>query len=835
MSINQCASSNLAKIPVPLVLLILLISLCGVFPASSFASQTIVVNIILNRETKGEFFVNLTDDGDFLVKTADLQAMGITGSFPEFVTIENEPHVSLKSFSGVTFAYSEKNLTLEITATPTLLPTQILDFAPKDPMKVYYPKDSSAFLNYRLDYFSGNSFRFQGLNVTNELGVRSGDFLLLTDSLYTKNDTSNSFVRLSSSLIYDRRQEMERIVLGDVQASSGDLGVGLNLGGLSLSKLYRINPYFINRPTAGLSGLVSLPSDMEVYLNGSRIRTERLSPGEFDLRNITGYGGSSQVEVVLRDPFGREQRIGYPFYFTDILLKKGLHEYSYNLGAIRRDFGVKSNSYGKMAFLGFHNYGITDFLTIGLRGEWAGSAGNMGPQASFLSPVAGTFTASVSGSYDGHGRTGVAGLFGYGYQGRNFSARLFLKGANRDYATIDPLPSTIKTQYEANAGIGYSSMELGSLNLDFASAKIYQGDTARTVTASYSRNLTSNINLFASYKKTLEPVTGDEFFVGINYYPGRQINLSANYRKTGDANTETLVVQKNQPIGEGLGFQASLERTDADNFSLNSFNPSIQYNGPHGIYGVDYSWLNSNSGTRDSSRLSVSGAIAFIGNSIGFIRPVSDSFALVKVGEIEGVRINLNNQEMARTNASGEAFVPDMGSFNYNQVSITDKDISMDYLLSAKLRYISPPYRSGSCVVFDATRVQAVTGTVYAKIGNETKSLEYNEIIMIVDGKPVTLQTGSGGEFYLDNYSIGRADVPDIQDMGCSALERTNVTPLKPGRYKASVSYEGKACSFAFDIPGSSEMIIDLGKITCEFPVLGESSLLDPPIQQNGK
>jgi outer membrane usher protein FimD/PapC len=789
-----------------------------------------IVNIILNRETKGEFFVNLTDGGDFLVKTSDLQAMGVTGPFPESVAIDNEPHVALKSFSGVTFSFNEKTLTLEITAAPTLLPKQVLDFAPKDPLKVYYPRDSSAFLNYRLDYFSGNSFGFQGYNVTNELGIRSGDFLFLSDSLYTKNDTSNRFLRLSTSLIYDRRQEMQRFVLGDLQASSGDLGASLILGGLSFSKVYRINPYFINRPSAGLSGLVSLPSDVEVYLNGSRIRTDRLSPGAFELRNITGYGGSSFVEVVVRDPFGREQRIDYPFYFTDILLKKGLHEYSYNLGAIRKDFGVSSNRYGTLAFTGFHNYGITDFLTLGLRGEWAGSRGNMGSQASFLSPEAGTFTGSLSGSYDGHGRTGVTGFFGYGYQGRqNMSIRIFLKGASRDYTTIDPLFSTMKTQYEADAGIGYSTRELGSMNLDFASAKQHQGDTTRTVTASYSRSLTRNINLFASFKRTLEPVAGNEFFVGINYYPGRQINLSVNYRKTGDANTETLQVQKNQPLGEGVGFQAALERTDAGNLTLNRFNPSIQYNGPHGIYGVDYSWQNTNSGTSDSSRVSVSGAIAYIGNTIGFIRPVSDSFALVKVGEVEGVRINLNNQEMARTNASGKAFVPDLGAFNYNQVSITDKDIPMDFLLSAKLKYISPPYRSGSCVVFDATRVQAVTGMVYAKIGKETKPLEYNEVTMVVDGKPVTLQTGSGGEFYVDNYSIGRAETPDIQEMGCSALGRTGGPPMKPGRYKASVSYEGKACAFEFDIPGASEMIIDLGKITCEFPSAGAASLSAPP------
>lgn len=827
MSIHPCATSRRrrAELFLPFVLPFLFISFIGALSGACFASQAVIVNVILNRETKGEFFVNLDEDGNFFVKTQDLRTMGITGPFPPSVTIDNEPHVSLKSFSGLTFTFNEKTLTLEMDVSPTLLPKQVLDFAPKEPMKVYYPRDSSAFLNYRVDYFSGNSFSFQGLGVTNEVGIRSGDFLFLSDSQYTKNDAGNRFVRLSSSLVYDRRQDMQRTVLGDFAASSGILGTDVNLGGLSFSKVYRINPYFTNHPSAGLSGLVSLPSDVEVYLNGTRIRTDRLSPGEFQLKNITGYGGASQVEVVVRDPFGREQRIRYPFYFTDILLMKGLHEYSYNLGALRRDFGTKSNNYGKIAFSGFHNYGITDFLTVGFRGEWAGSAFNMGPQASFLSTLAGTFTASLSGSYDGKGNAGFAGLFGYTYQGlKDISARLYLKGLSSDYATIDSLDSAPKTRYEAAASIGYSSQRLGSLNLDFSTTSAFEGDTTRAVTVSYSRNLASNINLNASFKKTLKPSSGNEFFIGLNYYPGSQINLSATYRKTGDADTEMLQVQKNQPLGQGLGFNASLERTDSESGHVTRFNPSVTYNGSHGVYSADYSWQDTNSGSADSSRFSVSGALVYLGKTVGLIRPVSDSFALVKVGEVEGVRVNLNNQEMARTNASGKAFVPDMSAFNYNQVSITDKDVPMDYLLSAKLKHMSPPFRSGSCVIFDATRVQAVTGRIFAKVGKETKPLEYNEVNLKVGGKPVKVQTGSGGEFYLDNYSIGPSDSSDVQELGCAALDKAVTAPIQPGRYTATVDYEGKACSFGFDIPESREMIIDMGKVTCEFVSAGESS-----------
>ena len=81
----------------------------------------------------------------------------------------------------------------------------------------------------------------------------------------------------------DWRDTLQRLVLGDLSASSGDLGSGVNLGGVGFSKVYQIDPYFLRYPLATVSGMVSLPSTAEVYLGGTRIRTEKLSPGSFQL------------------------------------------------------------------------------------------------------------------------------------------------------------------------------------------------------------------------------------------------------------------------------------------------------------------------------------------------------------------------------------------------------------------------------------------------------------------------------------------------------------------------------------------------------------------------
>ncbi len=72
--------------------------------------------------------------------------------------------------------------------------------------------------------------------------------------------------------------------------------------------------------------------------------------GPVDITNISGVTGGHNLSVTIRDPFGSEQVLQQPFFFaTDAGLAQGLHEYSYNVGFLRRQYGIESNNYGDLA------------------------------------------------------------------------------------------------------------------------------------------------------------------------------------------------------------------------------------------------------------------------------------------------------------------------------------------------------------------------------------------------------------------------------------------------------------------------------------------------------
>lgn len=750
-----------------------------------------MLDVVLNGERKGDLFVERTDAGDFLVKEEDLKRIGFRDPAGTVEILDGERYLSLRSMEGISFDFREKTLTLAITASPELFPKREIDFLPPRQPDVYYPKDPGGFFNYQVGYSTGDSFSFRGWDATSELGIRAGEVLLLSDASFTKTEEERRFIRLMTSATWDRRETMQRAVAGDFLSSSGELGGNVNLGGLSFSKVFLIDPYFYRYPLASVSGMLPLASELEVYLDGVRVRTEKLPPGEFELKHLTRYNGTSQIQVVIREPFGTERRIEFPFYFTDTLLREGLQEYSYNVGALRRAFGSESNRYGHAAFSAFHRYGVSDSVTVGGRAEGSRGIVNLGPEATFRVRQAGVLTASLSAAHDDGEGLGAAGLLRYAYQGRQWNILAFLKGLSREYAVIGEEDRLEKVRMESGFGVGYGSRETGSISLDLVFSDRYAGPDRFAGTVAWSKTLGRETTFRLSWRKIREDDSRDEIFLGLTWYPWRETSLSASYQGGDGRNIESIRFQKNAPTGEGFGFRGSVERTDSYGSASTAVDPLLQYNGRYGIYSAEYrADIPDDGPVSEASRLSAAGGIVYVGGRIGFCRPVTDSFGLVRVDRLEGVRVSLNNQEIGRTDAAGEVFLPNLGSYYENQVSINDKDIPIEYSLSEVVRYVSPPLRSGSVIPFEAKKFQAVTGTLSIRRGEEELPAEYYEARIRAEGEEITFPTGKGGEFYLENVA--------------------------PGRYRGIVPAPDRPCMFEMTIPESDEMLIDLGGISCE-------------------
>lgn len=780
--------------------------------------EQLVVRIVLNQEEKGDFFVTRLDNGDFLMSIEDLETIGLGLPAGLITKQEEEPRLALRSIKGLGYTFDAATLSIDMRADPALLGREIIDFRTERKEKVYYPHDTSLFFNYGADYRAGDGFTFTNFNFTNELGLRTGNILFYTDSVFSRDPNQDKFIRLQSRFTHDDRQTLRRFMVGDFFASSGDLGSSLNLGGFSLRKVYRMDPSYLYYPTLHFIGQTALPSEARIYLNGMLIKTETLSPGEFELKNLTPYGAAGTLEVVLRDAFGREQRLNYPFYYADTaLLKEGLHEYSYNLGFTREDYGSRGNRYGRLVFSAFHRYGVSDGLTVGLHGEAQRDLLNVGPQLSFVAGRAGICSLSLAGSTGKDFGSGAAGIATYSYQGLHFGFGLSLAGYTRDYVTVADVQADDRTRYSAGCGISYGNRLLGTLSLDLTAVRRYAGDDRDQAAVSYTRSLTSQLSLTTTYRKIREDRDADEFLISLNYIPRRSLFVSSRYEQTEDSRDAVISVQKNPPVGEGLSYRASVKRSEADSGTTWTIDPYLQYNGRYGVYEAGFE-ERMTEGQRDSQyQLSVAGALVYVGGAFGATRPVYDSFGLVHVGDVEGVRIRLNSEEVGVTDAAGNLFVPNLGSYTENQVEIEARDIPMEYYLSSVRKLVSPPLRSGSCIPFVVKKMQPIFGRLAIRVDGELRPLEFLEVTCTIAGREFTFPTGSGGEFDID---LTQSDVfqslLDLEESSCAFAGDSGNNILKPGIYQASIRYEGRRCTFDLTIPASDDPFIDLGQVVIE-------------------
>lgn len=749
------------------------------------ADDTIIATVILNQQDGGEYYVIKADDGDFLVRSDDLNSMGLSVYSGRTEEIDGERYVSLRSVGGIEYVFDEKALSLNITAPPSMFPSEIIDFTPQRQRNVEFPKDSSAFLNYSVDYLGADNNKRRNLGVTNELGVRIGDFLAYSDSFYTYNNTNNRFVRLMSNVTYDRRNDLARLIFGDFYASSSELGSTLNLGGVSFRKEYSMDPYFIKYPMIDFAGVVTTPSEVEIYRNGVLVGRKYLSPGEFELRNIASYGGAGTLETVIKDPFGREQHFSQPYYFTNILLRKGLHDYSYNAGFLREDYGIKNAKYGKPTVSAYHRYGFIDAITAGLAGEAGKGRYNAGPEASFLLGRFGTLTLLGAGSLDDNGwEKGAAGTLSYEYQGRTISVWLSLAGYTQNFRDINTIDSPFKTKMQGGGGAGFTTMRFGSISFDLVDIERYNSANSQLIgSVSYSRNLWRMFFASATYRVTNDDNdTNHEIFAGLSFYPGKKISVSGNYQRSDEIDTGILQIMKNPPYGEGLGYRASIERTQKSYV----FDPFVQYNSNFGIHKAEYTG-SYNGGTINSFNVSTAGSLAYVGKTLKLTRPINDSFALVRTGDLKDIGIFVSSQKVGKTSKSGKAIIPDLNSYYDNRISIDAGEIPIDYNIPQATKYISPAFRSGSLIDFEVKKLNAATGMLKIKTASKVVPLEFYEVSITAGDKEIVFPTGRGGEFYIED--------------------------INPGSYNASFEYNGKACGFELVIPERDEPIVDVGEI----------------------
>lgn len=752
-------------------------------PTPSQAAEMLIANVYLNREDKGDFFLKRTDKGKMLFSREDLLRLRIDVASTNRM---DDGYFALPPL--IRSEFDEKTSTMYLTVAPEVLGKTTVDLARKRPdIGEFLLTQTSGFINYGISYNADDDYEFTSLSVPLEAGITSNGYLGISSFSYTKDTEEERFVRLMSSIVKDNPENLTRFIAGDFSASSGLLGSGGLLGGLSLSKKYSMDPYALRYPGANLYGSVDSPSDVEVYVNGLLVSKEHLSPGEFEFQNVGNLQGSGEATLVITDALGRQETVTVPYYTSAQLLKPGLHDYSYNIGYQREAFGQKSAEYGDAAFLGFHRYGISDGLTAGVRAEADADVMNGGISTTFLLGTFGEFDTSVAFSQEDEA-SGNGWSARYAWAGRYMSLGLFARGYSREYANLMVTSLDDKSRLEGSGGIGFRQVQLGSLSFFYSMKDMYEDVDRERYGIRYNRRLgrQMSLNVVAARTVTDESET-DEIFANLTILLGRSRSANVSYQKQEDETLTRVNLQKNAPLGKGIGYRFSADQRDnGDDEPTSGGDAYLQYRGDHGIYSAEDRIIDG----ENHYTVGTAGGIALINSSAYFTRPIHDGYVLAKVGTFENVAVKYNNQEVGVTNEDGELLIPGLISYHQNNISIDDKAIPVNYELSDINKSVSLPYRAGGVVRFDMKKLQGFTGRLLVRDHGKVSPAEYWGLRINNGAEAMEVIVGKNGEFYLEN--------------------------LLAGRIPARLFRKDEICSFELVIPESDDVMVNMGEMICE-------------------
>lgn len=690
------------------------------------------------------------------------------------IDYQGETYYPLSAIADVLHQYDPTALTLNIEARMGAFNRTRLT-ARYEGIAAAEKSTPGGFFNYEL--FAAHSPESSQRSGLFELGYFNRLGVGTTDLLAARLGRHARLTRLDSTWTADFPQRMRSLRLGDAINSPGSWGRSVRFGGIQFGTNFGTQPGFISFPQQSVAGQAALPSTVDVFVNNALVSRQEVPPGPFSISKLPVITGAGEVQLVMRDLLGREQVVTQPFYGSQALLGKGLADYSYELGRVRRNFGVRSNDYGEWLGAGTYRRGISEGLTAEVRAEAMKRQLTLGGGGDFVLPRLGTFNAYLAGSRTPQ-RNGGLLLFGMDRQARPWSFGARSQWASSGFIQIGMQAAELPPARVSSMNLSYASASAGSIGAAYVEQRYRDRQDVRVATLSYSASLGALGSLSILALRDLVGQGGTTVFAMLNIPLNAATSLSLGSQSArgggGRSQTDfTANLQRNLPAGEGYGYQLQARSNGAREASL-----ALQNN-----VGTYTAGIAQGQGST-SSRIGVAGGAALLGGDLFWSRRIDQSFAVARIPDYPNVRILADNQPAGRTDAAGNALIPRLRAHDRNVLSIDQRDLPLDAEIASLKVEVVPPFRSGIDVEFPVKRSHGATFTVLLEDGNP---LPVGASVREV-GKEAVFPVGYDGEVY--------------------------VTGLGPATALLGL-WEGKTCRFEVSFVAGADPLPDLGRFVC--------------------
>ncbi|WP_432225661.1 fimbria/pilus outer membrane usher protein [Enterobacter wuhouensis] len=678
----------------------------------------------------------LSDDKQRLLPEltkADLRELGVkVDTIPDMKDLEDSAKIDDIShfIENARYDYDQDNQTLRL-----VIPQIYRDQAAAGAISPKFWDDGApaAWTSYQLSgsqqHYSAGKTSSSWLGL--DSGINLGAWRLRNNSTWSG---SAGWDAIASTLQRDIKTLKSQLEMGQTY-TNGELFDSVQMTGVKLETDTSMLPTSQQGFAPVVRGIANSDAKVTIKQNGYTIYQSNVSPGPFEIRDLSQVTSGADLEVTVEEADGSEHSFIQASASVPVLQREGAFKYSLAAGRYRGNEGEDEPAFVQGTAIYGLPYGVTAYTgALGAslyHAMLAGVGADLGRFGSASMDVTAARTAFDDGQDDASGLSWRAQyskdipdtdtnvtLASYRYSTAGFYT--FQEAIDRRDDAID---DGIYTYRRTNNRRSRMQVNLSQRIADWGSAYLntYQQDYwnmaghERSVSAGLSSSW-RGITWSVSYNLTRTPDADSDrqmaLMVNIplsRWLPNSWATYSANTASGG-------FVSHQVGIGgtalENNNLSYNLQQTYANQNTGYGGSLSGRYRGSSGDVGMGYSY----GGDNRQWNYSAQGSIVAHEHGVTLGQPVRDAFAIVHIKEGDNVKVQ--NGRGIYTDRFGNAIVPSLTAYRKNGITVNTQDRE-DIEIAAATQDFVP------------TKGAAVSANFDARVGQRAL------ITLLYHGKPV--------------------------------------------------------------------------------------------------
>jgi outer membrane usher protein len=683
------------------------------------ADETLFLEVVVNGHPTGLVGQFTERNGKLFATPADLRTIGL--KTPKSVALDDATPIPLSELPGIKTKLEEQTQRLDITADArSLIPTKL---GVSGVVETGAPGRSPYGMVLDYDTVATRSAGTITGGVMTDWRLAGPYGVLSSTGLtsFTPPERGEGlFARLDTTWTYSDPANISRYRLGDV--ITGGLGWTrpVRLGGVQWTTDFTLRPDLVTFPIPSLSGFTKVPSSVDILVNGVRQISQNVPPGPFQVAQPPIITGAGEVSVAVTNALGQQTTTTVPFYASNQLLKVGLSSYSFELGAVRQNYGDPRTDYGQGAGMATFSRGITDWLTLDAHAEAMDDLGMLGVGATARLWTLGILSIAGAGSFaiprspvPAAGalpvttrRVGKLVSASFQRQSRGLNLSLAVSFASSGFEDVAGMTGTPYPRSSVQASVGVPLGRIGSIGVGFVSQRggistssIVPASTGNLMlaTANYSVPVTDRLEFYATAYKDLQNPKAMGVYFGLSVTLGPRDSLQGNASYDSGQTSYGVTAQRAAIDPGDLGITVG----DTEGANRRRTAQTI-YISP---WGQVTAGVEQDAGSL-ATQFGAQGSVVLADGSLFFANAIPDSFAVVSTGDVSGIGVLYENRPVGKTGSDGKLLVPSLLSYQRNTISLDPADLPPDVTVdTGSLRKtVVPADRSWVSVNFGVKR-----------------------------------------------------------------------------------------------------------------------------------